>query len=150
MRNCIGPRLLRSCLISFHIFCPTVLRFRSWPCSSLQRNHLIILSFDHRDISVSWIAIDNWTGSLVIYEARDASDPVEFLFSILHDHVFTPLRLGIILLRLCSLEDIPGIDLSIVFRVVTSCCSLNLLSFLLRCGTRPYERGTQWDSNSLV
>ena len=25
----------------------------------------------------------------------------------------------------------------------------NLLSFLLRCGTRPYERGTQWDSNSL-
>ena len=26
----------------------------------------------------------------------------------------------------------------------------NLLSFLLRCGTRPYERGTQWDSNSLV
>ena len=25
-----------------------------------------------------------------------------------------------------------------------------LLSFLLRCGTRPYERGTQWDSNSLV
>ena len=21
----------------------------------------------------------------------------------------------------------------------------NLLSFLLRCGTRPYERGTQWD-----
>ena len=24
----------------------------------------------------------------------------------------------------------------------------NLLSFLLRCGTRPYERGTQWDSNS--
>ena len=28
------------------------------------------------------------------------------------------------------------------------CC--NLLSILLRCGTRPYERGTQWDSNSLV
>ena len=26
----------------------------------------------------------------------------------------------------------------------------NLLSFLLRCSTRPYERGTQWDSNSLV
>ena len=26
----------------------------------------------------------------------------------------------------------------------------NLLSFLLRCGTRPYKRGTQWDSNSLV
>ena len=26
----------------------------------------------------------------------------------------------------------------------------NLLSFLLRCGTRPYERGTQWDLNSLV
>ena len=26
----------------------------------------------------------------------------------------------------------------------------NLLSFLLRCGTRPYERGTQWDSKSLV
>ena len=26
----------------------------------------------------------------------------------------------------------------------------NLLSFLLRCGTRPYERGTQWDSNSLM
>ena len=26
----------------------------------------------------------------------------------------------------------------------------NLLSFLLRCGTRPYEGGTQWDSNSLV
>ena len=26
----------------------------------------------------------------------------------------------------------------------------NLLSFLLRCGTRTYERGTQWDSNSLV
>ena len=26
----------------------------------------------------------------------------------------------------------------------------NLLSFLLRCGTRPYEWGTQWDSNSLV
>ena len=26
----------------------------------------------------------------------------------------------------------------------------NLLSFLLRCGTRPYERGTQWDSNSFV
>ena len=24
----------------------------------------------------------------------------------------------------------------------------NLLSFLLRCGTRPYERGTQWDINS--
>ena len=26
----------------------------------------------------------------------------------------------------------------------------NLLSILLRCSTRPYERGTQWDSNSLV
>ena len=26
----------------------------------------------------------------------------------------------------------------------------NLLSFLLRCGTKPYERGTQCDSNSLV
>ena len=26
----------------------------------------------------------------------------------------------------------------------------NLLSFLLRCGTRPYERITQWDSNSLM
>ena len=26
----------------------------------------------------------------------------------------------------------------------------NVLSFLLRCGTRPYERGTQCDSNSLV
>ena len=26
----------------------------------------------------------------------------------------------------------------------------NLLSFLIRCGTRPYERGTQWVSNSLV
>ena len=26
----------------------------------------------------------------------------------------------------------------------------NLLSFLLRCGTRPYERGTLWDSNSLL
>ena len=24
-------------------------------------------------------------------------------------------------------------------------CSGNLLSFLLRCGTRPYERGTQWE-----
>ena len=28
----------------------------------------------------------------------------------------------------------------------TQCRSGNLLSFLLRCGTRPYERGTQWDS----
>ena len=28
--------------------------------------------------------------------------------------------------------------------------SCNLLSFLLRCGTRPYEWGTQWVSNSLV
>ena len=28
--------------------------------------------------------------------------------------------------------------------------SSNLLSFLLRCGTRPYEWGTQWDSNSPV
>ena len=28
--------------------------------------------------------------------------------------------------------------------------SCNLLSFLLRCSTRPYERGTQWDSNSFV
>ena len=27
-------------------------------------------------------------------------------------------------------------------------CNGNLLSFLLRYGTRPYERGTQWDSNS--
>ena len=26
----------------------------------------------------------------------------------------------------------------------------NLLSFLLRCGTRPYERGTQWDSKPLL
>ena len=26
----------------------------------------------------------------------------------------------------------------------------NLQSILLRCGTRPYERGTQWDSNSLM
>ena len=26
----------------------------------------------------------------------------------------------------------------------------NLLSFLLRCGTKPYEWSTQWDSNSLV
>ena len=26
----------------------------------------------------------------------------------------------------------------------------NLLSFLIRCGTRPYERDTKWDSNSLV
>ena len=26
----------------------------------------------------------------------------------------------------------------------------NLLSFLIRCGIRPYEWSTQWDSNSLV
>ena len=26
----------------------------------------------------------------------------------------------------------------------------NLVSFLLRCGTRPNESGTKWDSNSLV
>ena len=30
------------------------------------------------------------------------------------------------------------------------CISINSLSFLLRCGTRPNEWGTQWDSNSLV
>ena len=30
------------------------------------------------------------------------------------------------------------------------CVCGNLLSFLLRCGTRPYEWGTQKDSNSLV
>ena len=28
--------------------------------------------------------------------------------------------------------------------------SFNLLSFLLRCSTRPHEWGTQWESNSLV
>ena len=28
--------------------------------------------------------------------------------------------------------------------------SVNLLSFLLRCSTRPHKWGTQWESNSLV
>ena len=36
------------------------------------------------------------------------------------------------------------------FRKTEDLSYSNLLSFLLRCGTRPYERGTQWDSNSLV
>ena len=27
---------------------------------------------------------------------------------------------------------------------------VSLLSFLLRCGTRPYERGTQWDSKICI
>ena len=30
------------------------------------------------------------------------------------------------------------------------CVCGNLLSFLVRCGTTQYERGTQWDSNSLM
>ena len=36
---------------------------------------------------------------------------------------------------------------------VISLSNGNLLSFLLRCGTRQYERGTQWDislSNNLI
>ena len=38
-------------------------------------------------------------------------------------------------------------DISFIFVTYMSC---NLLSFLLRCGTRTYEWGTQWNSNSLV
>ena len=34
--------------------------------------------------------------------------------------------------------------------VVEGNWSVNLLSFLLRCSTRPHEWGTQWESNSLV
>ena len=44
----------------------------------------------------------------------------------------------------------PFVHLSIVFWLYMTLQYGNLLSFLLRCGTRPYERGTQWDSNSLV
>ena len=38
--------------------------------------------------------------------------------------------------------------LGVVNRCLTWCS--NLLSVLLRCDTRPYEWGIQWDSNSLV
>ena len=41
--------------------------------------------------------------------------------------------------------------IAINFLVFWSICwSCNLLSILLRCGTRPYERGTQWDSGPFV
>ena len=49
-----------------------------------------------------------------------------------------------------DISTLNGNSLKLVDKFTYLGSSGNLLSFLLRCGTRPYERGTQWDSNSLV
>ena len=49
-----------------------------------------------------------------------------------------------------DISTLEGTSLKLVDKFTYLGSSGNLLSFLLRCGTRPYERGTQWDSNSLV
>ena len=40
------------------------------------------------------------------------------------------------------------VSYSSLYLAFSTCFSSNLLSFLLRCGTRPYEWGTQWDSTT--
>ena len=47
-----------------------------------------------------------------------------------------------------NLNSNPG--LYVIFLEHTNHTISNLLSFLLRCGTKPNKWGSQWDSNSLV